>query len=79
MQTETEKGVHQLLGPLNKDVVSRALAAAQGPSPAQQLGRLMTLAQVGGAVGPAGVPGELTSRQEYFDKYAIPACPHVRC
>lgn len=44
-ENELERGVQELLGPLNKGVVSQAIQALQDSDP-DQLGRLMTQAQV---------------------------------
>jgi UTP-glucose-1-phosphate uridylyltransferase len=51
-----ERGVHELLGPLNKRIVHQAVEALHNAD-APRLGELMSEAQ------------------EFFDKYAAPACP----
>jgi UTP-glucose-1-phosphate uridylyltransferase/mevalonate kinase len=51
-----ERGVHELLGPINKRIVHEAVEALRDAD-TQKLGRLMTEAQ------------------DFFDKYATPACP----
>lgn len=53
---ETERGVQQLLGPINKRIVYQAVEALQSADP-ERLGALMYEAQ------------------EFFDRYATPACP----
>ncbi len=53
---EIEKGVQELLGPINKRVVTQAAEAIQ-QSDMQRLGALMHEAQ------------------DFFDRYATPACP----
>jgi UTP-glucose-1-phosphate uridylyltransferase/mevalonate kinase len=53
---ETERGVQQLLGPINKRIVHQAVEALQSADP-ERLGTLMYEAQ------------------EFFDRYATPACP----
>jgi UTP-glucose-1-phosphate uridylyltransferase/mevalonate kinase len=53
---ETERGVQQLLGPINKRIVHQAVEALQSADP-ERLGALMYEAQ------------------EFFDRYATPACP----
>jgi UTP-glucose-1-phosphate uridylyltransferase/mevalonate kinase len=53
---ETEWGVQQLLGPINRRIVHQAIEALQA-SDAERLGTLMYEAQ------------------EFFDRYATPACP----
>jgi UTP-glucose-1-phosphate uridylyltransferase/mevalonate kinase len=55
-ENEIEKGVHELLGPINKRIVHQAVEALQNDD-TQRLGTLMTEAQ------------------DFFDKYATPACP----
>jgi UTP-glucose-1-phosphate uridylyltransferase/mevalonate kinase len=51
-----EKGVQELLGPVNKRIVNQAIEALQAGD-AERLGSLMIEAQ------------------DFFDRYAIPACP----
>jgi UTP-glucose-1-phosphate uridylyltransferase/mevalonate kinase len=53
---ETERGVQQLLGPINSRIVHQAVEALQVSDP-ERLGALMYEAQ------------------EFFDRYATPACP----
>jgi UTP-glucose-1-phosphate uridylyltransferase/mevalonate kinase len=53
---EMERGVQQLLGPINKRIVHQAIDALQSADP-ERLGALMYEAQ------------------EFFDRYATPACP----
>lgn len=53
---EIEEGVQKLLGPINKRLVTQAVAALQAGD-TEQLGALMVEAQ------------------DFFDRYAIPACP----
>ncbi|MGB3905766.1 MAG: sugar phosphate nucleotidyltransferase [Anaerolineae bacterium] len=53
---ETERGVQQLLGPINRRIVHQAIEALQSAD-AERLGALMYEAQ------------------EFFDRYATPACP----
>jgi galactokinase len=55
-QGEIERGLQQLLGPINKRIVHQAAEALES-SDAEWLGALMVEAQ------------------EFFDRYAIPACP----
>jgi UTP-glucose-1-phosphate uridylyltransferase/mevalonate kinase len=55
-ETEIEKGVQQLLGPINKRIVHQSIDALTA-SQAERLGKLMVEAQ------------------EFFDRYATPACP----
>jgi UTP-glucose-1-phosphate uridylyltransferase/mevalonate kinase len=55
-ESKIEKGVQQLLGPINKRIVHQAIEALQA-SDAERLGTLMVEAQ------------------EFFDRYAAPACP----
>jgi UTP-glucose-1-phosphate uridylyltransferase/mevalonate kinase len=55
-QDELGRGVQELLGPVNKRMVSQAVEALRG-SDARRLGALMVEAQ------------------EFFDRYAAPACP----
>ncbi|MGQ9500497.1 MAG: sugar phosphate nucleotidyltransferase [Anaerolineae bacterium] len=53
---EVERGVQELLGPINKRIVHQAIEALQAGE-AERLGALMVEAQ------------------EFFDRYATPACP----
>jgi UTP-glucose-1-phosphate uridylyltransferase/mevalonate kinase len=53
---DIERGVHELLGPINKRIVHQAVEALRD-SDIQRLGSLMTEAQ------------------DFFDRYATPACP----
>ncbi len=53
---DTERGVQELLGPINKRIVHQAMEALR-VSDAERIGALMVEAQ------------------EFFDRYAIPACP----
>jgi len=55
-ENEVERGVQQLLGPINKRLVNQSMDALRD-SDAQRLGSLMTEAQ------------------DFFDRYATPACP----
>jgi UTP-glucose-1-phosphate uridylyltransferase/mevalonate kinase len=55
-ENEVEHGVQELLGPINKRIVSQAMEALKHAN-AEQLGALMVEAQ------------------EFFDRYATPACP----
>jgi UTP-glucose-1-phosphate uridylyltransferase/mevalonate kinase len=55
-ENEIERGIHELLGPINKRIVHQAVEALQN-NDTQRLGTLMTEAQ------------------DFFDKYATPACP----
>lgn len=55
-ERDMEKGVQQLLGPINKRIVHHAVEALEG-SDDERVGALMYEAQ------------------EFFDRYAIPACP----
>jgi UTP-glucose-1-phosphate uridylyltransferase/mevalonate kinase len=55
-ETEMERGVQELLGPINKRIVHEAVDSIER-SDAGRLGSLMVEAQ------------------EFFDRYAIPACP----
>ena len=55
-ENEIEKGVQELLGPINKRISHQAIQALKD-SDEQQLGSLMVEAQ------------------EFFDRYATPACP----
>ncbi len=55
-ETEIEKGVQELFGPINKRIVGQAVEFIE-KADAQRLGALMVEAQ------------------EFFDRYAIPACP----
>jgi UTP-glucose-1-phosphate uridylyltransferase/mevalonate kinase len=55
-ENEIERGVQELLGPINKRIVAQAVDALNASNP-QLLGALMTEAQ------------------EFFDRYAMPACP----
>jgi UTP-glucose-1-phosphate uridylyltransferase/mevalonate kinase len=55
-ETEVEKGVQELLGPINKRIVHQAIDALQSGD-AKRIGALMVEAQ------------------EFFDRYAAPACP----
>ncbi|MBZ5496363.1 MAG: GHMP kinase [Acidobacteriia bacterium] len=55
-ESELERGVQELLGPVNKRIVQQAVEALHS-SDAQRVGRLMVEAQ------------------EFFDRYATPACP----
>jgi len=55
-ENEIERGVQELLGPINKRVVSQSVEALR-VSDADRLGALMTEAQ------------------DFFDRYATPACP----
>ena len=55
-ENETEKGVQELLGPINRRLVAQSVEALND-SNAEKLGALMTEAQ------------------EFFDRYATPACP----
>lgn len=55
-ENEVERGVQELLGPINKRIVNQAVEAIND-SNAQGLGALMTEAQ------------------DFFDRYATPACP----
>lgn len=55
-ENKTERGVQELLGPINKRIVGQAVEALR-VSDANRLGGLMSEAQ------------------DFFDRYAIPACP----
>ena len=55
-ENEIERGVQELLGPINKRIVAQAVDALD-ESNAKQLGIL------------------LTEAQDFFDRYAAPACP----
>jgi UTP-glucose-1-phosphate uridylyltransferase/mevalonate kinase len=55
-ENEVERGVQELLGPVNKRLVNQAMEALRD-SDARRLGML------------------LTEAQEFFDRYATPACP----
>jgi UTP-glucose-1-phosphate uridylyltransferase/mevalonate kinase len=55
-ENEVEKGVQELLGPINKRIVHEAIEAIKD-SDGQRIGTLMDEAQ------------------DYFDRYATPACP----
>ncbi|MBN1978413.1 MAG: GHMP kinase [Anaerolineae bacterium] len=55
-ETEVERGVQELLGPINKRIVHQAIDALQSGD-AERIGALMVEAQ------------------EFFDRYAAPACP----
>ncbi len=55
-ENEVEKGVQELLGPINKRIVHQAIEAIRD-SDGQRIGALMSEAQ------------------DYFDRYATPACP----
>lgn len=55
-RNEIERGVQELLGPINKRIVHQAVEALQAGD-AERLGALMVEAQ------------------EFFDRYATPACP----
>jgi UTP-glucose-1-phosphate uridylyltransferase/mevalonate kinase len=55
-ENEVERGVQELLGPINKRLVNQSMDALRD-SDAQRLGALMTEAQ------------------DFFDRYATPACP----
>jgi UTP-glucose-1-phosphate uridylyltransferase/mevalonate kinase len=55
-ETEVERGVQKLLGPINKRIVHQAVDALQAGEP-ERLGALMAEAQ------------------DFFDRYATPACP----
>ena len=55
-RNEIERGVQELLGPINKRIVHQAIEALQAGD-AERLGALMVEAQ------------------EFFDRYATPACP----
>jgi len=55
-ENEIERGVQELLGPINKRIVHQAVEALEAGD-AERLGALMTEAQ------------------EFFDRYAAPACP----
>ena len=55
-ENDIERGVQELLGPINKRIVHQATEALQGGD-AERLGTLMVEAQ------------------EFFDRYATPACP----
>jgi UTP-glucose-1-phosphate uridylyltransferase/mevalonate kinase len=55
-ETEVEKGVQELLGPINKRIVNQAVEMVEAAD-AERLGALM---------------GEA---QDFFDRYAAPACP----
>jgi UTP-glucose-1-phosphate uridylyltransferase/mevalonate kinase len=55
-ENEVERGVQELLGPINKRLVNQSMDALRD-SDAQRLGSLMTEAQ------------------DFFDRYATPACP----
>jgi UTP-glucose-1-phosphate uridylyltransferase/mevalonate kinase len=55
-RNEIERGVQELLGPVNKRIVHQAIEALQAGD-AERLGTLMIEAQ------------------EFFDRYATPACP----
>jgi len=55
-ENEIERGVQELLGPINKRIVTQAVETLN-ESNAKQLGSL------------------LTEAQEFFDRYATPACP----
>jgi UTP-glucose-1-phosphate uridylyltransferase len=55
-ENEMERGVQELLGPINKHIVHQAVDAIKNAE-AERVGTLMTEAQ------------------NYFDRYAIPACP----
>ena len=55
-ENEIERGVQELLGPVNKRIVMQAVDAIKESSP-EKLGTL------------------LTEAQEFFDRYAAPACP----
>ncbi|PWH20539.1 MAG: GHMP kinase [Ardenticatenia bacterium] len=55
-RNEIERGVQELLGPVNKRIVHQAIEALQAGD-AERLGTLMVEAQ------------------EFFDRYATPACP----
>ena len=55
-ENDVERGVQELLGPINKRIVHQAMEALQNVD-AQRLGALMNEAQ------------------DFFDRYAMPACP----
>jgi UTP-glucose-1-phosphate uridylyltransferase len=55
-ENPVEKGVQELLGPINKRIIHQAIGALQYVRP-QELGSLMVEAQ------------------DFFDRYATPACP----
>ncbi len=55
-ENEIERGIHDLLGPINKRIVHKAVEALRDGD-SQSMGALMTEAQ------------------NFFDKYATPACP----
>ena len=55
-ENETERGVHELLGPINRRILHQAIEMLQ-TGDAERLGCLMQEAQ------------------EFFDRYATPACP----
>lgn len=55
-ETEIERGVQDLLGPINKRIVHQAVEAL-GSADGERLGQLMTEAQ------------------DFFNRYATPACP----
>jgi len=55
-ENEVEKGVQELLGPINNRIVHQAIEAIRD-SDGQRIGALMSEAQ------------------DYFDRYATPACP----
>jgi UTP-glucose-1-phosphate uridylyltransferase/mevalonate kinase len=55
-ENEVERGVQELLGPINKRLVNQSMDALRD-SDARRLGALMTEAQ------------------DFFDRYATPACP----
>ena len=55
-ENDIERGVQELLGPINKRIVSQAIEALKS-SNAERLGALMVEAQ------------------DFFDRYASPACP----
>jgi len=55
-ENKVERGVQELLGPINKRIVGQAVKALQS-SDASRLGALMSEAQ------------------DFFDRYAMPACP----
>jgi len=63
-QNNIHEGVHQLLGPVNTQILNEAMNILETPQNADEK------QSVGSKIGEL-----MTTAQNYFDKFAIPACP----
>jgi len=62
-QNNTHEGIHKLLGPINTQILNEAMNILESPQNDEKQ-------SVGARIGAL-----MTTAQNYFDKYAIPACP----